>query len=429
MPASPVPVTPAESQLQLKAWFLPILVGLFAALYALSGYHGWLACLVAFGGAWLLAAVWASTLRRGLRLERRVHLAWARVGDSVPEELILVNRGWLPAVWVEVLDGSDERADPVRLVTDVETHASRRRHPLHLFRRRGLYTLGPTRLRTGDPFGIYSLTLSDAHTSTVLVTPPQLPLERLAIAPGGWGGDRPQRRRTLEREISDAGVRPYQPGDSLRRIHWRATAHSDGLVVRQLESAASSDWWIFVDLEAGAQAGSGPDSTLELSLVLAASLAARARRERRRVGLALSGPGLVWLEPRSDPAHHWQLLRALAAAAPGDRPLAHLLELGRPVQAASLIVISPSDDPGWVAAAGAKLRGGQLTALLVDRTGFGAVSGLERVESRLARQGIAHVRMPRRLLEEAYTGLGRPHPGVHTGRRYLEGRAAWQRMD
>ena len=121
----------------------------------------------------------------------------------------------------------------------------------------GLYNLGPTRLQTGDPFGIYSLTLRDCQSNSILITPPQLALPWLRIAPGGRAGDRQLRHQNLEREISDAGVREYASGDSLRRIHWRVSAHFDSLIVRQLKSARSGDWWIFVDLETSAQSGTG----------------------------------------------------------------------------------------------------------------------------------------------------------------------------
>lgn len=425
--------TPPGNGRKLNAPFLPILVGLFAIFYALTGYRGWLIFLIGFAGAWLFAAVWVFTLERGLSIERRIHIAWARVGDSVPEELIVTNTSWLPAIWVEILDELATLVEPIRLVSDVEAHASRRRHPLHLFRRRGEYTLGPTRLRTGDPFGIYTLNLLDRHTSTIMVTPPQLPLEQLWIAPGGWAGDRQQTRRTLEREISAAGVREYMPGDSLKRIHWRASAHNDALIVRQLEAAASGDWWIFVDLETAAQAGSGQDSTLELSIVLAASLASRALREHRRVGLALAGPDLVWLEPRSGPGHTWRMLHALSIAEEGNHSLAKLMALGRPAQSATLITITPTTEPAWVATAGRALRGGRMTALLVDPTEFGGALDQGRLSSALARSGIPHTRMPRALLNEAYSSHGwgsRKRPGILSSKRYLEkGTAEWQSMD
>ena len=105
-------------------------------------------------------------------------------------------------------------------------------------------------------------------------------------------------RGYIARNISDAGLRNYVAGDSLKRIHWRASAHVDNLIVRQLETATSRDWWIFVDLDNISQAGIGDHSTLELSIVLAASLALRGLREYRKVGLALAGPHFVRLEPR-----------------------------------------------------------------------------------------------------------------------------------
>ncbi len=361
-----------KTERRLNARLLPVFVGVLAGLYGLTGYRGWLVFLIGMAGVWLLAALWIRSLERGLSLERKIHLAWATVGDSVPEELKVINTSRLPAVWVEIVDEADRLETPLRLVSDVAPQTTRRRHPVHLFNRRGFYTLGPTCLRTGDPFGIYSLTLHDQHSSSVLVTPPHLPLTQLKLAPGGWSGDRRRQRGALEREISDAGVRNYVAGDSLRRIHWRASAHNDALIVRQLEADSSSDWWIFVDLEAAVQAGTGQDSTLELSIVLAASLVMRGMKEHRRVGLAMVGPKLVWLEPRSDPAHRWHIMQALAMAEAGDRSLAALMSLGGPVQTAAKIFITPSTDLAWVAVAGRNPHGNNRLTLLVDPAEFGS---------------------------------------------------------
>ncbi|MEJ2555497.1 MAG: DUF58 domain-containing protein [Anaerolineae bacterium] len=426
--------TVRETERHLNTRLLPLWVGVFAILYALTGYRGWLVFFLGTAGAWLLAVLWVRSLERGLSIERKIHLAWATVGDSLHEQLKVINKSWLPAIWVEIVDTSVTLATPIRLVSDVAPHASRTRHPSHLCRRRGLYTLGPTRLRTGDPFGIYTLTLHDQHSSTVLVTPPLVPLTQLRISPGGWAGDQRRRRGALERDISDAGVRNYVPGDSLRRIHWHASAHYDTLIVRQLEAATSGDWWIFVDLDAAAQAGTGQDSTLELSIVLAASLAMRGLKERRRVGLALAGPKLVWLDPHADPAHRWRILRALSMAEAGKRSLANLMALGQPAQTATLIAITPTSDPAWVAAAGRRRRGGNMTALLVDPTDFGSPVDQGRVIAALAYSGIPYNRMPGALLEEAYASLGRSSRrrlnGIETGKRYLkQERATWQSMD
>lgn len=419
---------------ELNVKSLPALVALFGILYTLTGFRGWLVFFIGTLGLWLLAALWTYSLEHSLSIERRIHLAWAMVGDSVPEELMVVNKSRLPALWVEIMDEAETLDTPIRLVSDVESNASRRRHPVHLFKRRGYYTLGPTRLRTSDPFGIYTLTLHDRHSSSILVMPPQLPLTQLKLAPSGLAGDRQRRRGALEREISEAGVRDYLPGDSLRRIHWRASAHNNSLIVRRLEAAASDDWRIFLDLDSAVQAGTGQDSTLELAIVLAASLAMRGWKERRRVGLALVGPELVWLEPRSDPAHRWRTLRALAMAKAGHRSLAELMSLASPTRTATSIVITPTTDPSWIAASRPSHSGSSTMALLVDPNEFGRTTDQGKLVSALARNGISLTRMPRSLLEQAYPFLAwgdrRPHVGVETGKRYLQHeRSAWQRMD
>ena len=421
-----------QTERQLNTWLLPVFVVVFAILYVWTGYRGWLVFLIGIGGAWLLAALWIHTLEQGLSIERKLHLAWATVGDTLHEQLKVINKGWLPAVWVEIVDVSATLVAPVRLVSDVDYHATRTRHPSHLARQRGLYTLGPTRLRTGDPFGIYTLTIQDRHSSAVLVTPPTLPLSQLRIIPGGWTGDRQRRPQGIERNISDAGIRGYLPGDSLRRIHWHASAHHDNLMVRQLEAAASGDWWLFVDLDTSVQAGSGQDSTLELSIILAASLAERGFKERRRVGLVLAGPELVRLEPSSDPAQRWRILRALSMAKAGNRPLADLLRVRRLSRTATRIIITPAFDPSWVASLGRR-HGNDTTAILVNPTEFGGTDGQGRVVSALAHNGVSYTRIPRILLEEAYPHLSqegaRRTSKVETGKRYLKrGRKTWQNM-
>jgi uncharacterized protein (DUF58 family) len=429
-----VPVTQRKTEIRLNTRLLPILAALFAILYGLTGYRGWLVFFIGTGGAWLLAILWVLSLKRGLSIERNIHLAWATVGESVPERLKVINNSWLPALWLEIIDTSVSLADPVRLVSDVGAHATRWRYPNHQCQRRGLYTLGPTCLRTGDPFGIYALTIYNSHSDSILVTPPLLPLAQLKIAPGGWAGDQRRRRGGLERDIGDSGVRNYLPGDSLRRIHWSASAHNDTLIVRRLEAATSGDWWIFVDLDETAQAGSGQDTTVELAIVLAASLAVRGLKERRRVGLALAGPQLVWLEPRAESAQRWRLLRALATAEPGRHSLAELLAVGRPGRTATMIFITPTADPAWVAVARRGRRNGSMMALLVDPASFGRPVDQASLIRSLAYSSIPYNRMSKALLDEAYASHARSlrtrAGGVETGKRYLQqGIATWQSMD
>jgi len=423
-----------EVERRLNIWLLPLLVVALGVVYILTGFRGWLVFFLGLAGMWLIAVIWILTVERNLSLERKVHLAWATVGESVPEQVKLVNRGWLPAVWVEITDVSVSLESPLRLVSDVPQHSYRNRNLNHLFKRRGLYTLGPTRLRYSDPFGIYTTSRLDKHTSTVLITPPVLSLTHLKVPSGGWAGDAQQRRGFIARNISAAGLRNYVPGDSLKRIHWRATAHHDQLIVRQLEAATSQDWWIFVDLDRTEQAGMGEQSTVELSIVLAASLALRGLREYRKVGLVLAGPNYVSLEPSADPTHRWRLLRALAVSQAGSHSLADLLIHSHYSQGATAILVTASTNPAWVATTDRLRKGSTTLAILVDPTDFGRPCDQRPVLSALAQSRIPHVRMPGSLLEEAYASSGeskrRQITSGEQGKRYIQsGRQSWQSMD
>ncbi|MGB8215641.1 MAG: DUF58 domain-containing protein, partial [Anaerolineales bacterium] len=424
----------SEPKCQLNVKLLPFLVILFAALYALTGYRGWLAFLIGCGGAWLLGAVWIHILEQDLSLVRRVDFAWAQVGESIPEQLLIINKSRLPLAWLEIVDESEQLVEPVRLVTDVEPQVTRRRTLNHTFKRRGIYTLGPTRLRTSDPLGIYTLTLHSGHVSTILVTPPQIPLPQLHIPLGGQADGKQHHFQTLNQQISEAGIRDYMPGDSLRRIHWHTSAHSDALMVKQLEAAASEDWWVLADLDASVQAGVEWNSTIELVIVLAASLITRGLKEHHRVGLMLAGPKLVRIEPRSGPAQRWNMLCALAAAKPGDRPISDLLILHRSVRRGSIIVVTPTCDPLWVASAGVLMHDRKIEILLVNPAEFGRPANQGQVSALLSKIGIPYSIMPRTLLEEAYSSSrwkNRKQPnGIEARKRFMEqDKSNWRSID
>ena len=157
-----------------------------------------------------------------------------------------------------------------------------RQECLHTTRR---VQLDPTTLRTGDPFGIYTVTIENPGATNMMVMPPIVPLPRIEIAPGGRAGEGNRRVESFDRAVSVKSVRDYVPGDSLNVIHWRATAHRDSLFVRLFDSTPASDWWILLDLNQRAQIGQGQNSTIEHGIILAASLADRGLRAGRAVGL------------------------------------------------------------------------------------------------------------------------------------------------
>jgi uncharacterized protein (DUF58 family) len=392
-----------ESRLQLNTRFLAVLVALLLVLQLVAPYRGWLILLVGLGGGWLVGYLWARSLARGLCLTREMRFGWAQVGDRMQDRFSLVNQAWAPGLWVEVVDHSTLAGYQASRVTSVGGRDSIRWHTEGVCTRRGLFTLGPTSLRAGDPLGLYTVNLHYPSWTTLMVMPPIVPLPTIEVASGGRVSEgRPHADALVNvRTVSASGVRDYLPGDSLRWVHWRTSARRDSLFIRLFDNTPSGDWWVFLDMDRRVQAGQGQASTDEHGVILAASLADRGLRSRRAVGLVTHGEELVWLPPRALASQRWRILRALALVTPGSRPLAELLARARPVfrQVASLIIITPAVDSGWVEALLPLLRRGIVpTVLLLDPVSFGGIGDVNRIQALLSDSGVTCYVVTRDLL-------------------------------
>jgi uncharacterized protein (DUF58 family) len=274
---------------------------------------------------------------------------------------------------------------------------------------RGLYQLGGARLRAGDPFGVYEVTIDDHNSRTLAVMPPIVPLPFVNIEPGGYLGEGRPRAHALEHTVNASGVREYQAGDSAKLIHWPTTARHNKPFVRVFDGAPAGDWWIVLDLDKRVQAGEGWNSTIELGVILAASLADLGLRARKSVGLIASGREVTWIKPQDSENQRWEILRALAVAEAGETALADLLESARPSlgRQASLIVVTPSGENAWVEPLARLIwRGSHPTALLMDTKSFpekagtgGSAKDVAPLAEMLGEKGIPRTIVPRTLLD------------------------------
>lgn len=391
-----------KPRIQLTSPLLPILMGVVFTMQLMNPYRGWIILLVGLGGAWLVSTLWIRTLSRKLRLKREMRFGWAQVGDRLEERLTLENGGWAPASWVEIVDHSTLPGHTISQVTGIGGMNTVQWHTHGMCTRRGLFTLGPTSLRTSDPFGIYTLEIVNPATRTLMVMPPVVPLPDIEVAPGGRSGEGRPRVNAPERTVSSSSVREYLPGDNLRWIHWRTTARRNKHFVRIFDGTPAGDWRILLDLENSVQAGEGFDSTVEHSIILAASLADRGLRLRRAVGLAANGHELVWMPPDDSPAHRWALLRALALAEPGTTPLGTLLRnMQHDIRShTSIILITPSVSNDWVEALLPLIwRGVTPTVLLLDPVTFGGQADIRPMLGLLSQMGIAQYAITKDLLD------------------------------
>jgi len=404
----------SSTRITFRSYLWPALTVLAIFLQLITPSRIWMSLVIIMGGGWLIATLWARSLLYNLRASRELRYGWAQVGDRLEERFSLVNQGWAPAPWVEIRDQSTLPDYPASRIASIGYLTSERWLIESTCTRRGLYTLGPTTLRTADPLGIYTIYHYLPQSAVLMVMPPIIPLPNIQIAPAGRAGEgRQSRLDTLERTVSTTSARPFQPGDHPKWIHWPISARHDDLYVRVFNSTPTSDWLILLDLDKYVQVGEGWDSTVEHGIILAASLADHGLRMGNSVGLATHGEKLVWLPPQKTPVQRMDILRSLAIVNTGIHPLSELLSLTRNsiLRGASLVIITPAFEGAWLESLLPLLKTGiSPTVILFEPASFGGSGSLVRVTRILTNYGIFHHIITRELLDTPEA-----HPGQQGG--------------
>jgi uncharacterized protein (DUF58 family) len=426
----------------------------------LTPHPAWMTLLIVLPGLYLSGYWWVRTLATGMDFERRRQGTLLVAGDLLEEEFVLVNRTRLPIIWAEFDDRSDMPGyDPSRVVSVGVASRYRWRTSIEC-RRRGVFHLGPSHLLLADLFHLFRLTIAYPHSQQALIYPRVLQLPEIAL-PRGQAGGEARRRRPLFGTVPAASVRDYFPGDALRTIHWRSTAHRGSIMVREAELEPSGDVWIILDLNGAGHSGSGETSTLEYAIVLAASLTANllAGSERRAVGLlAVTGEAMLdarpsadgeaqsplanrqalerplapplagvatenqspleetgqatdrpaealWVPPMAGQAQLWRILAALAPAGAGAMPLGELLRRSGPVlgHRRTLIVVTADLTPATGAGAPGKAAPWPAELVRLRAAGLASsvllVAGPEQdAAARQDRETLAQVDIPSQVL-------------------------------
>jgi len=146
--------------------------------------------------------------------------------------------------------------------------------------------------------------------SEVVVFPAVRPVSPDLVRQLGGAGDKAARRRGRGTELYN--LRGYRMGDDPRLIHWRSSAKTQTLMVRELEAETTEDTQLLL-----VGTGARDADALEAALSDAASLATHLIRAG--AGVELVGPGFyVRLGPGKTQLH--RLLTALALYDPRETP-------------------------------------------------------------------------------------------------------------
>jgi len=278
---------------------LLIVVGLIAqqrALFVLA------ACiLTVIPCAWW----WKRMSLRHVEYERRFDKRCAFPGETFEMVVRITNRKVLPLTWLEL---SDEVPMAMPLVRSMlmPTHIPHigtlnnvlsmrwyervsRRYELRCTAR-GVHTLGPVHMRSGDLFTLFEARETSPSSDRLVVYPHIWPLEDLGLPSKEPFGERKAHRRLLEDPLRTVGIRDYHPEDSLRHIHWKATAHRGQLQVRVFEPAATPTLVILLNVSTFAHNWEGVLPELfERTISVGGSIATWAVGQKYKVGLVANG--------------------------------------------------------------------------------------------------------------------------------------------
>src|SRR5262249_19292438 len=157
------------------------------------------------------------------------------------------------------------------------------------WRMRGYYQLGPLVLESGDLFGLHRRYRVEAAPHFLLVYPKVVALAGYDLASRRPIGDVRLTHRLYEDPTRIGGVRPYEFGDPLNRVHWRATARTGQLHSKVYEPSTLTGATLLLDFHQAGYNSRGEPHRSELAVTTAVSLANAVYEMGQQVGLGPKG--------------------------------------------------------------------------------------------------------------------------------------------
>ena len=389
-------------------------------------------------GILALSYVWSWNSTRAIHINRHTRARRSQVGQYFEESFEVRNQGRLPKLWLEVRDFSTVPFHGASRVVSHLQGRSRHRWQVRTYcQQRGFYRLGPMRLLSGDPLGLFSIDQTLTQTSDLIVYPATVALAAFQPPAADLAGGEALSRRAQYLTTNVSGIREYAPGDSFNRIHWLTTARTGRLMTKEFELDPSADIWLFLDLNNGAahslpwklspqEAGvfglSGrkrsdalelAPSTLEYAVTAAASIARYFLLRNRAVGLIWHGSQRYLLQIDRGERQMRKMLEALAiVSADGSITFDQLLvtEGVRLNRNDMILAITADPDPAWVRALReTRRRGVHSVAVVIDGSTFGGQEPYQELSHELELSNIPTYQVQRG--DDIGAVLGRPSNG------------------
>jgi uncharacterized protein (DUF58 family) len=224
----------------------------FPAKYinSIYGYLPGLAMLILLLLSWLQLFM----VGRRLRFETEALDAQCQRTETVDAAVKIVNESFLtcPMIRAELfVSGFFDGEDAVFPRTFALTGKSKAKFPLQaVMEHIGVYTVGVRDLKIYDFMGLFSITAKGGKAFQVTVLPNTIRTDEVLLDERRLTESQNIQKTSVSDGFDYTGVREYALGDSMKRIHWKLSAHSSSYMTRITESSKRSDLVVIMDFVA-----------------------------------------------------------------------------------------------------------------------------------------------------------------------------------
>lgn len=192
----------------------------------------------------LLSILYSIIGRASIKLKVDIKDTEIHVGEKIRYKIKIKNKWFLPLIFIAI-DEKNESFFPI--TTNLNPFQKKVIKRSIECKRRGIYKIGPVKIKLRDPFGIFEVkkTFNKKHKIIVYPNVYDISIELPAIAEIGRAEGK---NKQYEDYTNLSNLREYINGDSLKRVHWRISAKLQKLYVKEYEYTASNEVFIIWDL-------------------------------------------------------------------------------------------------------------------------------------------------------------------------------------
>lgn len=269
-------------------------------------------------GAFIVSWTLAGMSLRGLEARVALPLEIFAGEESLIDFTIARNRAGASRALSLALSGSGEPQGHVPYLENLAGGDRTKLQGLVRYPERGHHELRGVRVSTTYPFGLLRRRRLHADRRELWIYPAIMPIEEILRLGGGERSAVDALRRGRDGGLIN--LRPFMPGDDRRLLHWKASAKTGALMVKELSREEDTTVLIHFNHFSAGPPDKDTDKLFETGVSLAASLAYHGRADG--LTMVFSAPGLR-LSPESGETHIAGFLRYLAAVRPEGRLLGH----------------------------------------------------------------------------------------------------------